>query len=128
MKEKTKERLFVGLTAARLAQGIDLARRIKTGRPIVGATVAILAVDLLDSVLARWLGTDGPARRAADRATEAGIIVAGLYSTYKKHPKARPYVAALTAREAFVGAGWAIDLATSRKVRRALAAVKTKRA
>jgi hypothetical protein len=118
VKEKTKERLFAGLTTIRLAQGIDYARRVKAGRSVVGATIGIIAVDLLDGIAARKLGVDGPARRAADSATDGGIIAAGLISTFQKHPEARGYAVALAAREIFVGAGWAIDLATSKKVKK----------
>lgn len=118
MKEKTKERLFAGLTAVRLAQGIDYARRVKAGKSIIGSTIGIVVVDLLDGIIARKLGVDGPARRGADSATDAGIIAAGLWSTYKKHPEARPYVGALAAREIFVASGWALDLAKSRQVKK----------
>jgi hypothetical protein len=118
VKEKTKEKLFVGLTAARIAQGVDLARRIKAGKPIVGATAAILAVDLLDGILARWLGADGPTRRAVDSATDSGIIALAGVAAFQKHPKARPYLGVLAARELFVASGWAVDLATSRQVKK----------
>lgn len=42
----------------------------------------------------------------------------GLAATHQKHPKARRYAGALAAREAFVGLGWAVDLASSKQVKK----------
>lgn len=118
MKESTKEKLAVASTFLRLAQGLDLARRVNKGKPVIAATLGVMAVDLLDGIILRRLGLDGPSRRAADSATDAGIIAMGLAATYKKHPQSRPYVASLAAREVVIGAGWAVDLARSRQVKK----------
>ena len=83
VKVSTKEKLFLGLTAARLIQGVDYYRRVKSGKSIKAATAAIIAVDLLDGIIARRVGVDGPARRAADSAVDGGIIALGLSATHQ---------------------------------------------
>lgn len=118
MKESTKEKIFLGLTAARLFQGARYSKRVKDGKPIKAATAAIIAVDLLDGILARWAGADGPKRRAADSMVDSAIIGQSLLAGYQKHPKARPYIGALAAREIFVASGWALDLSKSRQVKK----------
>lgn len=118
VKDKTKEILFAGLTVARLVQGGGYYKKVRDGKSVIGATAAILGVDLLDGIVARKFGADSPARRAADSATDAGIIAAALVATYRKHPEARQYTTALAAREVFVATGWALDLAKSRQVKK----------
>jgi hypothetical protein len=113
-----KEQMYLAATAARLGQAVRLSRRIADGKSIVGTVGAIMAVDLADGIGARRAGVDGPKRRALDSATDAAIIATGLVSLYKKKPEARPYVGALAIREAFVGLGWAIDLAKTRQVKK----------
>ena len=118
LRKSVKEGIVLGLTAARLLQGADLSRRVKKGKPIKAATAAIIAVDLLDGVLARKLDSDGPRRRIADSVVDSGIIAAALAAMHKKHPKARPFIGALAARELFVAGGWALDLAKSRQAKK----------
>lgn len=92
MQESTKEKIFLGLTAARLAQGVDLSRRVKAGKPIKLATAGIMVFDLLDGILARCARVDSPKRRAADSMVDSAIIGSSGVVGYKKHPKARPYI------------------------------------
>ncbi len=114
-RESLNEAGVLGLTAARLYQAVDLSKRTMAGRSIKAATAAIIAVDLADGIVARGLGVDGPKRRLLDSVVDSVIITAGLASTYRKIPKARPFIGLLAAREAFVASDWAIDLAKSRQ-------------
>lgn len=118
MKESLKETVMLGATAARLHHVYDYTKRVKEGRSIKGLTAAIIGIDIGDGIIARRLGVEGPARRAADSMVDSAIIAAGLVSTYRDHPRSRKFTTALAAREVFVGAGWAIDLATSRRVKK----------
>lgn len=118
MSKQLKESAMLGLTAARLWQAVDLSKRILANRSTFGATAAICAVDLGDGILARKLSAEGPKRRALDSAVDATIITAGLLSTFKMRPKARPYIGTLIAREAFVGGGWALDLLATKQVKK----------
>lgn len=115
MKKSTKENLVLGLTAARLLQAGDYSKRIRQNRPIRMATAAIMAVDLADGIIARWLGVDGPKRRLADSTVDSALIATGLYSTLRHRPETRPWLGLLAAREVFVGSGWVVDLMTSQQ-------------
>lgn len=108
---------MLGITAGRLWQAWDYAKKVKQGKSVLGATAAIIAVDQADGMVARKLGVDGPKRRALDSVVDSVIIGAGLVSVYKKNKKARPFVGALALREAFVATGWALDLAKSKQVK-----------
>lgn len=118
MIEKLKEPAVLTLTAARLGQAADLAVRVMKKKPLFSATAAICAVDLGDGILAQQLGVDGPRRRALDSIVDSVIIGAGLATTYKMRPKARPYITALAAREAFIASGWAADLRKTKQVKK----------
>lgn len=113
-----KESTILGLTAARLLQAADLSRRIETGKPTGLATLGIIGVDVGDGVVARAGGVDGPKRRVLDSLIDSAIIASALFSTYRKRPAARPYVAMLAAREVFVATGWGADLLKTRQVKK----------
>jgi hypothetical protein len=113
-----KESLYLAATAGRLLQARPLQKRISEGKSIQGTMAAIMAIDLGDGIGARRDGVDGPKRRALDSAVDSVLIATGLVSIWRKKPEARPYVAALAVREVFVGAGWAIDLATTKQVKK----------
>lgn len=117
LKQNLKEKTMLGVTAGRLWQAWDYAKKVKQDKSVLGATAAIVAVDQADGMVSRKLGVDGPKRRALDSVVDSVIIGAGLASVYKKNKKARPFVGALAVREAFVAAGWALDLAKSRQVK-----------
>ena len=104
---------MLGLTVARAGQAVDLYKRVMDEKSVKAATAAIMAIDLFDGILARKLGVDGPKRRLSDSVMDSAIIAAGLASSYRKHPAARPYLGLLAAREAFVATGWITDLIRS---------------
>jgi hypothetical protein len=113
-----KESLYLAATAARLVQVRPLWQRIADGRPINKTVAAIMAIDVGDGYGARNAGADGPKRRAMDSIVDSVFIATGLAALWRKQPESRPYVAALAAREAFVGSGWAMDLSRSRQVKK----------
>ncbi|HEY5442400.1 MAG TPA: CDP-alcohol phosphatidyltransferase family protein [Candidatus Saccharimonadales bacterium] len=112
-----KETLFLAATAGRLVQGRSLWKNIAEGKSIKGIMATILISDQTDGMGAKFFGADGPKRRALDSAVDATLIATGLVALWRERPRSRPYVAALAAREVFVGAGWAADLAKSKQVK-----------
>lgn len=118
MKEVLKEKAMLAATAGRLYQALDYSKRVKEGRPVKGLTAAIIGIDIADGIIARKLGLETPNRRVVDSVVDSAIITTGLWSTHKKYPNSRPFTIALAAREAFVGAGWALDLKSSKQVKK----------
>jgi hypothetical protein len=101
-----KESLYLAATVGRLVQARPLWKNIAEGKSIKRTVAAIMAIDLGDGIGARKAGVDGPKRRAMDSVVDSIFIATGLTALWRKSPEARPYVAALALREAFVGAGW----------------------
>jgi phosphatidylglycerophosphate synthase len=118
MSEKIKESAFLALTAARLLQAPDYYKKAVSDKSVIGATMAILAIDMGDGILARRFGVEGPKRRLLDSAVDSTIIAAGLLSAYKMKPKTRLFAAALAAREVAVATGWTVDLLISKQAKK----------
>lgn len=109
---------MLGVTAARLLQGVGYSKKVIEGKPVLGSTLQIMGVDLADGIISRKLGVDGPKRRALDSAVDGAIIGGALLATLYKRKELRIYTTALLARELFVGAGWVADLKGSKQVKK----------
>jgi len=101
--QKIKEAVGIALTASRYGLAENMARRIKSEKPIILAMAALITADVLDGVVLRKFDCDTSARRVADGVIDHASVARVASEVAVKHPDTIPYIGVLATRAAVVG-------------------------
>ncbi len=111
-----EESIGLAATIARIPIANVLAKRIRNKTSINGPLSLFVITDIADGWVARKLDADTPIRRALDAIVDRSSVVMAGSEMWRQNRTARPFLAMLAAREAFVTSANAYHLAKTGEV------------